>query len=289
MLNPRLFLVAVIWGINFPVVKFALADFYPLSFTLVRFILAALFLIAVMLLQRESFFIAPADRTAVLKLGFVGITVYNLFFMYGLNYTTASNSALIIALSPLFAVLIQRRSGSERLSLRSLLGFLIAFAGVLLIIKSHSGAFQYSSREFWGDMLTLIASIAWALYTVQAVPLLQKYSPIKVTAYSMTAGSVLLLPFAFSEMNMQAWQTISACSWYALLFASIISGGVAFTLWYQGVKQIGVARTVVYHYVMPCAAVAVAVLFLGEQITMMKLAGGIAVLLGILLVQKNQK
>src|ERR1700690_1278971 len=106
MLNPKLILVSVIWGVNFAFVKYALADFSPLSFTTMRFFLAALFLVSVMLVNREPLAMERRDISAVFKLGFIGITLYNILFMEGLNYTTASNSALFISSSPLFAALI---------------------------------------------------------------------------------------------------------------------------------------------------------------------------------------
>ena len=105
-LNPRLLLVAIIWGVNFAFVKYALADFSPLSFTTLRFFLAALFLFSIMLVNREPLAMDRRDISAVFKLGFIGITLYNILFMEGLNYTTASNSALFISSSPLFAALI---------------------------------------------------------------------------------------------------------------------------------------------------------------------------------------
>ncbi len=96
MFNLRLLFVALVWGINFSVVKFAIAGFDPLGFAVIRFSLAALFLAAVMLAGRENLTIDREDVPAVVKLGLAGITIYNIFFMEGLKYTTAANSALLI-------------------------------------------------------------------------------------------------------------------------------------------------------------------------------------------------
>lgn len=285
MFNLRLLFVAIIWGINFAIVKFALADFLPLSFTVVRFFLAALFLIVVMIASREPLSIDRQDRAALIRLGFIGITLYNLFFMYGLKYTTASSSALFISMSPLFAVLMQAVSGRERLSARVLGGLGLATAGVIVIIRSHYGELSFTSSELVGDILTLCATVSWALYTIAAQPLLEKYSAVKVTAYSIAAGSVLLLPIGLYELMHQSWARVSVPSWSALGFSAFIAGGVAYTLWYQGIKRIGVTRTIVYHYLMPCVAVAFAALFLGERITALQIVGGISILIGVYLVQ----
>jgi drug/metabolite transporter (DMT)-like permease len=289
MFNVRLLLVAVIWGINFSVVKFALTDFLPLSFTVLRFILAALFLFFVMTLYRESLSVDRQDRAALVKLGLVGITAYNLLFMYGLKYTSASNSALLISLSPLFAVLILALSGKERMTARIIIGLGLASAGVFLIINSRYGGFRFEPSDIIGDLLTLGASLFWALYALMAKPLLEKYSPVKVTAYSIAAGSILLLPLSVHDLVRQPWAVISAHSWLALGFSAFIAAGVAFTLWYQGIKQIGITRTIVYHYLMPCVAVIFAALFLGESITFLLVLGGILILIGVLIVQRRRE
>jgi len=287
MFNPRLLFVAAAWGINFPFVKFALTDFHPLGFTVIRFTLASLFLIAVMGLNHESYWIDRRDSFAFVKLGLLGITLYNIFFMYGLRYTTAANSALLISLSPMFAALIQAVSGKERLTFRISTGLVLASFGVFLIVRSHHGELSFSSSRMMGDFLTLCATLTWAFYSIKAKPLLEKYSATKVTAYSMLAGSILLLPVSVTGLFNQSWSGVSLLSWSALAFASFIAAGIAYVFWYQGVKELGVTRTMAYHYLMPLAAVLFAAA-LGEEITSFQIAGGTAILLGVYLVQMKK-
>ncbi len=284
MFNLRLLFVATAWGINFSLVKYALADFHPLSFAVIRFALASLFLIAVMAAKHESYSIDRRDRFAIIKLGLLGITLYNIFFMYGLRYTTAANSALLISLSPLFAALIQAFWGKERLTLLISTGLALASFGVFLIIRSNHGEPSFSSSHMAGDFLTLCATLIWALFTITAKPLLEKYSALKVTAYSMFAGSLLLLPVSVPGLLNQSWSGVSLLSWSSLVFASFIAAGIAYVFWYQGVKELGVTRTMAYHYLIPFAAVLFAT-FLGEEITLSQVGGGTAILLGVYLVQ----
>jgi drug/metabolite transporter (DMT)-like permease len=287
MLNPKLILVAIIWGVNFAFVKYALADFSPLSFTTLRFFLSALFLICVMLINREPLAMERRDIGEIVTLGFIGITLYNIFFMEGLNYTTASNSALFISSSPLFAALILALKNRKPISARILAGLLLSTSGVFLIIQSRPGGLSFSRGDLAGDLLTITAAAFWALYTIRAKPLLEKYSAVKLTAYSMAAGTVLLLPISGYELLHQAWSSVPLRSWAAFSFSTFVSGGIAFTLWYHGVKTIGVTRTVVYHYIVPFVAVVFAALFLGERITFLQLIGGISILAGVYLVQSK--
>jgi drug/metabolite transporter (DMT)-like permease len=240
-----------------------------------------------MALTRESFGMKRRDLAAVTVLGFIGITLYSILFMYGLKYTTASNSALFIAMSPLFAAMTQLVSKKERLPAKSASGLLLSFLGAVLIIWTRTGGLHFTWQALSGDLLTLAASFSWALYTLRAKPLLQQYSPIKITAYSMAAGTVLLLPLSLPELAAQPWLSISMQSWGALGFAAFLGGGLAYTLWYQGVQQLGVTRTIVYHYLVPFVAVAFAALFLHEQITFLQILGGCSILAGVYLVQTS--
>ncbi len=288
MIDLRLLFVAVVWGVNFSLVKYALNDFYPLSFTVVRFALAALFLIGILLVTGESLTMERKDLSSVFKLGLIGITLYNILFMYGLKLTSASNSALIISMSPLFAAAIQGISKRERILFRSGLGILLSSLGVFLVIQSRPGGISFSRHDIIGGLLTLCAAAFWALYTIRAKPLLQKYAAVKVTAYSMAIGSVLLLPMSWHELFRQSWHGVSIQSWSALGFSAFVSGGIAFSLWYHGVKRLGVTRTIVYHYLVPFVAVIFAFLFLEENITSLQIIGGIAIWTGVALVQKTR-
>lgn len=121
---------------------------------------------------------------------------------------------------------------------------------------------------------------------MMAKPLLERYSPVKVTAYTMAAGALLLLPFGLHQLAIQPWGAVSEMSWAALVYGAFLAGGVAYTLWYQGVKRVGATKTIVYHYLMPFTAIVFAAVFLGERITVLQVAGGAAVLVGVYLVQK---
>lgn len=285
MFDLRLLFVALVWGVNFSAVKYALADFSPLSFTVARFLLASIFLLCVMAAARIPFAMDRRDRFAVARLGLVGITLYNVFFMYGLKHTSASHSALFISLSPLFAVLLQAASGRERITQRVTAGVLLAMAGVFLVINGRSG--DTGATTLAGDLLTLVAALLWAVYTVSSQPLLERHSPVKVTAYSMCAGSVLLLVPSIPDLAQQPWAAVSGSAWAAFAFSAFVSGGISFSLWYEGIRRIGVAGTAAYHYLVPFVAVLFAALFLGEQFTLRQACGGAAIIFGIMLVQKR--
>ncbi len=287
MLDLRLLFVAVIWALNFALVKYALSDFSPLSFTVARFAVSSIFLLVVMALRRESFRIERSDVAAVIRVGFIGIMMYNLLFMFGLRYTTASNSALFISASPLFAVLVLGLMKRQRMAAPVSAGLLLSMIGVICVLASKPGSLSLSREDAAGDLLTLCAALFWALYTIFARPLVEKYSALKITAYSMASGTVMLLPVGARDLIVQQWTAISAGAWGSFAFSTFLSGGLAFTLWYDGVRRLGVTRTVVYHYLVPFIAVVFAALFLHERILLLQIVGGAMILAGVYVVQRD--
>ena len=209
MLDPRLLFVAVVWAVNFAFVKYALADFSPLSFTTARFALSSLFLALVMLIGRERFGLERRDIWPVIRLGFIGITVYNLLFMYGLNirphrtppFSFPPRRSLPNLSSPFLKSSRWHSSHCRRASALNARRFF-----------DHPEQGRKASRSrarTWPETsLRSAAALFWALYTIQARPLVQKYSPIKVTAYSMAAGTLMLLPIG-PRTSSSALDTLS--------------------------------------------------------------------------------
>ena len=287
-MNVRLLFVALVWGMNFSLIKGALVDLGPMTFTVIRFALASLSLFGVLIAMGVPLRVSRGDRLPLFGLGLSGIALYSIFFMLGLARTSASNSALLISLSPLFAALIQAVGKKERLGGMAVFGLLLAAAGAVLIIRDRPGDLSFSVDRLKGDLLTLCASALWATYTLSARPVLARHDPVKVTAYAMAAGTILLLPYGAGEILRQDWPGISLSSWGSLLFSAFVAGGAAYSLWYDGVKQLGATRTAVYHFLVPVVAVLFAAIVFGERITTFQVAGGIAILSGVALVQRSR-
>jgi drug/metabolite transporter (DMT)-like permease len=106
---------------------------------------------------------------------------------------------------------------------------------------------------------------------------------VGVTGLSMTIGTLVYAPVMWPHVRAVPWTTISARTWISIVYSSIFALGVAYTIWYAGVRQIGSARTSVYSNVVPLVAMATAVLFLGEPLTATNVIGAIAVLVGVAL------
>src|SRR5206468_4334926 len=122
-----LVLMAIIWGVNFSVVKFGTTLVDPLAYNGLRVMLAAVVLLAIISLQRAPF---PSRREmlSLAALGVLGNGVYQYFFVEGIARTSASDAALVVAASPAFIAIIGRIRGVERTAARGVAGIVLSIA-----------------------------------------------------------------------------------------------------------------------------------------------------------------
>ena len=281
--------LVLVWGVNFSVVKRALEEMSPLSFNALRFALATTLILILLRGTGENLSFPRRDWGRLLLLGAVGHTAYQLLFINGIARTTASNSSLILATTPIFVALLSAVLRIERVRGLAWLGILLCFGGIALIVQGSGKGVGLASRTLGGDLMTLAATICWATYTVLSKPLLERYSPLKLTTLTMMMGTVVLLLLSLPELAQQDWGLVSWQGWLGLAYSFSLAIALGYIVWYTGVRRIGAARTAVYSNLIPIVGVATAWLTLGERLVPLQIVGAAVVLVGIYLTRFNRK
>ena len=276
-----LFTMAVIWGINFVVTKYATTIFKPVAFTGLRVGTAALFLLIVALL-RGKIGLPRRDVIGLLLIGMVGNGLYQLFFVHGLARTRAGNAALIVAAAPAFIALIARARGLERVKRMTLVGIALSVLGVGLVIV---GSASSSNRKttLLGSLLVFFGVLCWSVYTIMLQPYTKRIDVIKLSAITMVGGAVPLLIASTPALIGTNWSAVGRGGWLALFYSSVISMGVAYFFWYRGLRVLGPTRTAVYANLQPIIALLVAWAFLGEIPTIFQGVGAATIVAGVFL------
>ena len=295
MIDALLVVMSLIWGTNYSVVKSAFHELNPHAFNALRLMIAsAAFLIVIGALQLRplntqglaaSVFQTPTRMTRrdvleLLGLGIVGHFLYQYFFIGGLALTTVANSSLLLAATPVVIALIGAAVGQERVGPRHWAGAVLSMFGIYLVVGHNV---SLDGRGLTGDLMMVVAVICWSVYTLGARRLVSRHSPVGVTGLSMSIGTVLYVPMVWPHLKAVAWSTISLRTWLSVFYSAIFAFGVAYTIWYAAVRQIGSARTSVYSNIIPLVAMATAVVFLGEPFGLAHAAGAAAVLAGVAL------
>jgi drug/metabolite transporter (DMT)-like permease len=286
MAELAILLVMLTWGANVVAVKAVLADVPPILFAFVRFGSAFLVLLAVLRWREGSVGLPRRDILPLLLLGLAGFGLYQDLWATALGRTTASNSALITAATPVSTMLIAAAVGSDTLSRGKVLGALIGFTGVVAVVgATHGFGFTGASA---GDLMTLCATICWACYVAFGAPVLMRHSPLRTATWAIGFGCLGMLPFAAWQASTFDLSRIHASTVGLFLFCALLAAAAANVVMFEAVKVLGPTRAMLFQFLVPAFAVAMAALFLGEAIVVGQLAGGVVIVLGILVARSRR-
>ncbi len=257
-----LLLMAVIWGVNFSIVKYGTKVMTPMAFAGLRVMLAALVLFSVAIARGKQL---PNRREilSLMGLGLIGNGLYQILFVEGISRTRVGNAALVIAATPALIAILSRFRGVDRVSRRVLSGIGLSLAGVALVVLGSSRA-GVGEATFLGTVLVFCGTLCWTVFTVMLQPFARRLDPIHLSAFTMIGGSIPMLVFATPALVATEWSTVGFAAWGAIFYASVISMCVAYLFWYRGLRVLGPTRTAVYGNLQPVIAILFAWLFLKE-------------------------
>lgn len=284
-----LFFVAVIWALNFSIVKSALSEIDPLSFNGLRFIFAAAAVWIALLYRGEMFTIPKKDWLPLLGMGILGNLIYQGLFIIGIDYTYAANAAVMLGTIPVWVALFSHFFGLEKMNLFKAIGVLFAFGGIIFIISGGSEPFSLSSNTFLGDIIIILAAVVWGGYTILSKNFLNRYTPIQFSTIMATIGSVMLFVIGLPGIVQLQWTEISAAAYGGVFYSGFLSIGVAYLIWNYGLQTVGAVHTSTYQNLVPVLGLIFGIVLLNEQLTLLQYLGSALVIAGIVLARWKRK
>jgi drug/metabolite transporter (DMT)-like permease len=284
-----LVVMAIIWGINFPLIKASLEYIPPLAFNGLRFPLAAITVLLILRFQGPLPRPDTEDWPRIVALGILGNVVYQGFFIFGVDATLAGNASILLATTPVWTLGLSTLRGHEEPGLQVWFGVLATLTGMVLVVFGGGEALGIDASSLFGDLLIIGAALTWSLYTVGARGLIQKYGSIPVTAWTLWIGSVGLIALSLPDLMDLSFGTVPGLAWAGVAYAGILAIGLAYVLWYRGVHQIGNSRTAAYSNLTPIIALILAWSWLGEAPGRLQLTGATVVLVGLSLARLGRE
>ena len=277
-----LLLVVLTWAANYPVTKYGIAQLDIFVFNAIRYVVASLLLALLFRATRSTWApVGAGDWLKLLRAGFIASVLYQIAFITGLSMTTAGNSAVLMATSPLWTVLISARMHREPVDRQLWIGMILSLAGVVMIIAGSGKKFAWGETDMLGDVICLGAAILWALNTNLQKPLLGRYSPIQLTLIMMTIGAVGLSLVALPAALKMSWTAVEWPRYGAAVWSGSFSIAIANIIWSTGVQRLGPGRTGSFQNLIPVVALVIAYFFLEEVPLKIQLAGTVVTLLGV--------
>ncbi len=277
------FLTIVIWSVAFVSNKALLAYITPIENMILRFSLG--YLLLMLLYPHWRLPHSLKDELFFMLLGFLGIFIYFLMENFALSYTQATNVGLYMGAIPILTALFAHFiTEHERLSRNLLIGFVVAMAGIGLILLEGVGF----ALRLKGDLLALGAAAVFALYSVILTRAPKAYHYIVITRRSFFYAVIMMLLYIYCSGERYNIQSLSIPTvWMNLLYLGILSSGLAFILWHKGIEQIGSVPASNYIYLVPLITAMTGVAVLDEVLTVRMIIGGILILLGLYLAQRK--
>jgi drug/metabolite transporter (DMT)-like permease len=279
-----LLVTVTVWAFNFTVTRYAVTHgFQPLAYSALRFSAAAIVVSGITYGLEGS--LRFGRRHAILLGGaaIIGIYVNSVGFMYAIDLTNASTTALIFGALPILTGIFAYALGVERLHRRFWIATAISFLGVVLVaVGSASGV----SGDLVGNLLAFLAAATWGFYSVAIVPLLRRYSVWRISAGALVVGAIPLVLTAIPQLLDQRWD-LEALVWACFAFA--VLGPLVLTnfLWFSAIDRVGPSRATLVTNLQPFLAAVFAVALLSEELTWLQVTGGIAIGIALVLARRR--
>lgn len=284
----------VVWGLNFPVIKAALAVMHPHVVNAFRFTVSAGVLGTLYLYQERRLGRRPLSpyrhrASQIIALGLFGFVVYQLCFIIGVNNTSAGTAALVMASAPIWTAVTGRILGLEQLGRAAWTGLFITLVGTVTIVVSGSTELSLKSSQLFGNVMILAASMCWGAYTALSKPALQHVTPSGLAFLGLIPALPVLLAVGAPYFPEVEWDQVNGWIWSAIFFSGALSSGLAFVTWSLAVKNLGSSHTAAYGNLVPVVALVFGYVLLAEPVTLGQLSGGTVVLSGLYVMRRARR
>jgi drug/metabolite transporter (DMT)-like permease len=285
-------LVVMIWSSNNIATKLVLQETSPGLLTLVRFTLTTL------LFHLPAFFVIrrfgqPLSRADWIRLGIAALLGYALsalLFMVGISMTTATYAALMMMTGPLWTAVLERVFVGTPIGGAQAIGMAISFASAAYLATGGTLG-EADAGLLLGGIMLMACQTTWGGYTILTKPLLARRPPLVV----VTGASIIATPAIWPVTGlMGAWSeltlvpTWSTSTWLGLVYLIFVAGVCSQVMYAYGLRDVTPSQAMAFTYLMPVFTAIFAAIFLDEQVSLVTVVCGAAIVFGLWLVNRSR-
>jgi drug/metabolite transporter (DMT)-like permease len=277
-----------IWGASFVATKVALRELPPIMVVWLRFGMGVIVMGSAMLLRHQFDLPALKWMPYLSLVGFLGITFHQWLQSTALQTTLASTSSWIVSTAPIFMALFGWLFLHERFDRFAAAGILLASLGLILVVSRGDWG-EVMSGKFGGigDFLMLISAVNWAVFSALSKPGLRHLHPTQMIFWVLVWGWTFTTLWLWFQRGWQPFFALSTMGWVSLVFLGVFCSGLAYLFWYDGLEAVPVVQVGAFLYFEPLVTLFIAALFLKETITIASIVGGLMILVGVWLVNRQ--
>ena len=269
---------------TFLAAKRAMVELDPVTLVLWRFLLSSAVFLAIIALTPGPFF---PPRRALFKIMLLGVLVgpgNQLLFFRGLQHSVPAHAALLYSLTPLGVYLVSILKKTERANRRATVGILLAFLGVVVLLLGRGASAL--GGAFFGDLIILGAVLAWVLYTTEGKAFIAEHGPVRMTAWTMVAGTVWLLPAVPAHAQLGVMLDAAPVLWTCVLYLALLTSVASYLIWCWALSRAPASHVAVFSNLQPVFTALAAWAILHEPLHWEIGVGGALVLTGVRLTQR---
>lgn len=281
--------MTVLWAVNVIAAKVALREFSVFTLTELRMSLSSVLLLPFFFRQpwQEELKLLRENFRTLLLLGLSGVAFNQILFVAAVKNTTVAHAAIIVAMTPVFVLIVARWSGLERFTLLKTVGLATCLAGVAALTMVRGAEADGSGPTLWGDFCAAAGSFAFAIFAVLAKKLTNRISPVGMTLSVFSVGAAIIFPIAAVELWRGSAASISTTGWGALAYMAVFSSVIAYVIFFWAMRRLEATRVTVLSYLQPVIVVLLGVIFLHERTTGFEIASAGVILAGVYMTERG--
>jgi len=271
----------VIYGTSYVVARVTLESVPPAMLAFVRLLIAWLVL-ALLSRAQSAAPLSRADRRAIAFMGILGFAAAYACSNWGIAHSTATNAALLITVEPVAMILLSPWYLGERLSRRGAVGAALTIAGtVVLVVNGIPGVTERLVPHWAGDLVLVLAGVAYASYSLLGRRVLERHAPLAVTTRSLIWGAAALMPFAGLEWASGERPAWTATAVLGTVYLAVVITALGYVVWNWALARVPAPRAAIFLNVQPIVGALLGTVLLGEPVTFFTVLGGVLVVTGL--------
>jgi drug/metabolite transporter (DMT)-like permease len=279
-----------LWAISFIATKVALEAVPPLTVVAARLLVSAVVFAVWLIATRRSLAgVTLAKLPLLFVLSLFGTGLHYSVQTIGIDFTTASNASVYAVTGPISIMLLSAVILRERITLRKGAGLAVALVGVLLVMGPETLMSLELKGNVLGDLLVMASIFMWGLFTVLGKAVTDELGALRVTAVVTMIGAGWMLPVGAGEVM---WRSFSLAevpiqAWLAIGFLGVGCSFLATLLYFVALQETESQKVGLYMYTIPPMTAVVAMIFLGERLDLLFVAGAALIFAGVALTERG--
>lgn len=278
-------LVMLVWGWTPILTRLALEDLEPLVVATLRTVFAGLLAVPLIVGARMRFPATRPTRRLLVVSGLAGFVVFPVVYTVGQQRTSGLHGVMILAALPIFTGLYASLVARRRPARGWLVGCAVALVGEVVLIAGRGGG--PGDATLAGDLIVLASALVVSAGYVAGALLPPRGVPSAAATYwGVALGAAVLAPLAATLLATDGLPEAGATAWGAVLFLAVVTSIAGYVGWYWALDRGGIQRIATLQFLQPLSGFAMAVIVLGDRVTVPIAIGGALIVAGIVVAQR---